>query len=149
MRKRLSRIGNSLALVLDAPIRRQLGIGANTIVKLSTDGKCLFVEPLPPGAEPPRQTLALTPELALERDAPRAIDGLLAHGLSQERFAKLAPNYGRMGSYIGWVKNWDLRKATLEQRLIMARVQKCYEELQAGKSWEDAIQSSTSAGFFS
>jgi antitoxin component of MazEF toxin-antitoxin module len=46
MRKRLSRSGNSLALVIDKPLLEALGIDAETELELSTDGDVLVVAPV-------------------------------------------------------------------------------------------------------
>jgi antitoxin component of MazEF toxin-antitoxin module len=46
MRKKLSRSGNSLALVFDKPLLKALGIDADTELELSTDGEVLVVAPV-------------------------------------------------------------------------------------------------------
>ena len=46
MVKRLTRSGNSLALVIDRPLLEELGIDADTDLELSTDGDVLLVTPL-------------------------------------------------------------------------------------------------------
>jgi antitoxin component of MazEF toxin-antitoxin module len=46
MRKKLTRTGNSLALVLDKDLLEQLGIDAETALELSTDGDVLVVSPV-------------------------------------------------------------------------------------------------------
>jgi len=46
MRKKLTRTGNSLALVLDKDLLEQLGIDAKTPLELSTDGDILVVSPV-------------------------------------------------------------------------------------------------------
>ena len=45
MRKKLTRTGNSLALVLDKPLLDRLGIDADTPLELSTDGDVLVISP--------------------------------------------------------------------------------------------------------
>ena len=45
MVKRLTRSGNSLALVIDRPLLDALAIDANTDLELSTDGDVLVVTP--------------------------------------------------------------------------------------------------------
>ena len=47
MIKRLAKHGSSLALVIDLPILKLLGLNAQSKVTLSTDGKRLIVTPLP------------------------------------------------------------------------------------------------------
>ncbi len=46
MVKRLTKTGNSLALVLDKPLLKQLGIDKNTPLELSTNGDVLVVTPV-------------------------------------------------------------------------------------------------------
>jgi len=46
MRKKLTRTGNSLALVLDRPLLEQLGIDDRTTLEVSTDGRVLIVAPI-------------------------------------------------------------------------------------------------------
>ncbi len=48
MRKKLTKTGNSLALVLEKPLLEQLGIGANTSLEVSTDGHVIVVSPVRP-----------------------------------------------------------------------------------------------------
>jgi len=45
MRKKLTRTGNSLALVLDKPLLDRLGIDADTLLDVSTDGQVLVISP--------------------------------------------------------------------------------------------------------
>ena len=46
MRKRLTKTGNSLALVLDRPVLEATGIGAATPLEVSTDGDVIVVTPV-------------------------------------------------------------------------------------------------------
>ncbi len=46
MVKRLTKHGNSLALVIDKGVLELLGIGAETPLSISTDGKCLIISPV-------------------------------------------------------------------------------------------------------
>ena len=46
MQKKLTRTGNSLALVLDKPLLEALGIDENTIVEVSTNGDVLVMTPV-------------------------------------------------------------------------------------------------------
>jgi len=45
MIKRLTKHGNSLALVIDRPVLDLLEIDADTPLSVTTDGKCLIVSP--------------------------------------------------------------------------------------------------------
>lgn len=46
MKKKLTRTGNSVALVLDKPLLEQLGLDENSEVELSTNGDVLVMTPL-------------------------------------------------------------------------------------------------------
>ncbi|HSP15304.1 MAG TPA: AbrB/MazE/SpoVT family DNA-binding domain-containing protein [Thermoanaerobaculia bacterium] len=46
MVKKLTKTGNSLALVLDKPLLQQLGIDENTELEISTNGDVLVVTPV-------------------------------------------------------------------------------------------------------
>jgi antitoxin component of MazEF toxin-antitoxin module len=47
VRKKLTRTGNSLALVLDKPLLDQVGIDADTPLEVSTDGRVIVISPVP------------------------------------------------------------------------------------------------------
>jgi antitoxin component of MazEF toxin-antitoxin module len=46
MKKKLTRTGNSVALVLDKPVLEQLGLDENSEVEVSTNGDVLVMTPL-------------------------------------------------------------------------------------------------------
>jgi len=46
MVKRLTRTGNSLALILDRPLLEQAGIDETTQVEVSTDGDVIVISPV-------------------------------------------------------------------------------------------------------
>jgi antitoxin MazE len=46
MKKKLSTVGNSLALIIDRPILDLLGIDAETELEIKTDGKGLNITPV-------------------------------------------------------------------------------------------------------
>jgi len=45
MQKKLTRTGNSLALVLDKPLLEKVGIDERTTLEVSTDGNVIIVSP--------------------------------------------------------------------------------------------------------
>jgi antitoxin component of MazEF toxin-antitoxin module len=59
MRKRLTKTGNSLALVLDRPVLEATGIDATTTVEVSTDGDVIVITPVRKGKRAARLGLAL------------------------------------------------------------------------------------------
>jgi len=46
MRKKLTRTGNSLAVVLDKELLEKLGIHAGTPLEISTDGQVVIISPV-------------------------------------------------------------------------------------------------------
>ncbi len=46
MRKRLTKIGNSLGVVLDRPLLDQLGVDAETELEISSDGSVILIAPV-------------------------------------------------------------------------------------------------------
>jgi antitoxin MazE len=46
MRKKLTKTGNSLALVLDKPLLGRVGIDASTPLEVSTDGQVIVILPV-------------------------------------------------------------------------------------------------------
>lgn len=46
MKKKLTRTGNSVALVLDKPLLEELGLDENSDVEISTNGDVLVMTPL-------------------------------------------------------------------------------------------------------
>jgi len=46
MRKKLTKTGNSLALVLDKPLLDRVGIDASTPLEVSTDGQVIVISPV-------------------------------------------------------------------------------------------------------
>lgn len=46
MKKKLTRTGNSMALVLDKPLLEQLGIDENTELEISTNGDVIVLQPV-------------------------------------------------------------------------------------------------------
>ena len=65
MIKKLTRHGNSLALVIDRPILELLNIDPETPLDVSTDGKRLIVAPAKPSAR--RKKFEAAQEWALKR----------------------------------------------------------------------------------
>lgn len=46
MQKRLTKIGNSLGIVLDRPLLERLGVDAETDLEISTDGSVILIAPV-------------------------------------------------------------------------------------------------------
>ena len=75
MVKRLTRHGNSLALVIDKPILELLKMSLDTPLEITTDGRSLIISPARLADR--RSTLAYFLK-ASNRNLGRALDGLVA-----------------------------------------------------------------------
>ncbi|SRR5258706_2554258 len=143
--KTLSRYGNSLALVIDKPIRRMLNIGARTKLKLWTDGRRLIVEPLPEVFEPDAPTAPRPGAPRIDTDGERLkIDAFQVGfsltrrwGMWQEQFDKLYPRKRKLTEYLGWAECFS-HQATIEDLETMRRLEACLLARQGGKTWEEA-----------
>jgi bifunctional DNA-binding transcriptional regulator/antitoxin component of YhaV-PrlF toxin-antitoxin module len=88
MQKRLTRLGNSLALVLDKPLREILGLGPERIVEVKTDGSRLVIEPVRPHVDSRPSRLGPSER----RPSERGQAGPLAAMDEEARFRVLARN---------------------------------------------------------
>ena len=130
MKKRLSVLGNSLALVIDKPMRALLGIGRDTILQVSTDGRRILIEPT--------GELYASVMTATEVDALRVMDTLLQfHGLGQGEFEQLCPCRMRMFAYRGAVMHGAFDD---DIRIVMKRLEVCLRQRIAAAPWELAIR---------
>jgi antitoxin component of MazEF toxin-antitoxin module len=59
MKKRLTRTGNSVAVVLDRPLLEATGLSAESTVEVSTDGDVIVVTPVRPKKRTARLDAAL------------------------------------------------------------------------------------------
>lgn len=59
MKKRLTRTGNSVAVVLDRPLLEATGLDAESTVEVSTDGDVIVVTPVRPKKRTARLDAAL------------------------------------------------------------------------------------------
>jgi virulence-associated protein VagC len=148
MEKKLFRIGNSVALVIDKPLRLALGIKPTTLVRVMTDGQRLIIEPCGERSVEAKRTTAIT-----EQTQARAIaNELMIHlSTSNENFARLtagwrAPNCRlRIMHYKMWLDSvrWDCLSAA-EHRLIR-RFEALYWALRGKATWDEAISAALAA----
>lgn len=144
MEKHLTVVGNGLALLIDKSMRDLLGITRDTRLRISTDGRRLVLEPLPPEAEKPDTNH--TP-LSVQLDALPVARALIdRHLMGAEQFKRISVNSNaRLGAYLGWVENGNLERATAEERTTMMRMQTCLRHLDEGMSWDAAIAAAISS----
>jgi hypothetical protein len=131
MEKRVCTVGNSLAVTIDKPLRRLLNIGRDTVLKMSTDGRRIILEPV--GKRPPPPALTL--------DARSVFDELQGEGIGNAEVLALHhdPTIRRVPLYIGWLMLVDLNGPTEVEAQTLQRFAQCLEERRAGKDWPEAI----------
>jgi antitoxin component of MazEF toxin-antitoxin module len=130
MQKKLTTVGNSLALIFDKPLRRMLGLGPSRMVKLKTDGRRLVIEPV-------EERDVLPYAIALEaRSVLRRL--MEVYGMGENCFRALAPEFKRTLAYDGWLE-FQLEDANASQRATVIRMHECLAALERGAEWPDAI----------
>jgi antitoxin component of MazEF toxin-antitoxin module len=138
MEKHLQRYGNSLALVIEKPILRALGIGRKTKLAMRTDGRRLIIEPLPDVFEP-----VVDPDVErLKLDAHEVASRLVhRHGMWQTQLDRLWPGCWNPLLYLSRAEQWTSGSdATEDQLQTMRRMEACLIALQEKKNWDEAIE---------
>src|SRR3954468_19319230 len=117
--KRLCPLGNSLALIIDLPIRRRLGLGRQTELRVYTDGQRIIVERLQRPAHDPVEAARIA--FDLRKNAFVETVGFIEHAVGPEHRAH--PGAGRTSL-------WSLRSqiahatnGTPSQLLLMDRLE--------------------------
>jgi hypothetical protein len=144
MRKKLTTLGNSLALVIDKPLRKMMALAPGAWVRITTNGSALVVE----RCEPPSSEAEPEGKPAPVREPPsllqrRAISTLFElvnrHHMSDVRFRRLCTWDSRFIGYLGWLKCTNLAQATPVELATIDRFEACLRELRAERSWDEAI----------
>jgi hypothetical protein len=148
MEKKLFTIGNSVALVIDKPLRRALGIEANTIVRLMTDGQRLIIEPCGERTiEAKRNARAaarasVVSEQKLAHDV--AYDLLTGHSMPNERFVRLTAGWRALILHIRRYEQWTLyarwEHLTDAERRGVRRFGIFHAAVKAGEDYDEAIE---------
>jgi bifunctional DNA-binding transcriptional regulator/antitoxin component of YhaV-PrlF toxin-antitoxin module len=136
MQKKLAIVGNSLALVIDKPLRRMLGLRPDTMVRLTIDGRRLIIEPLEP--EAPRAVSSGPPSNARLEMIRTLRDLGGRYGMTQDQFRRLHHGGIRLGAYHGQLAS-NLLPEDAAELATMQRLKECLRALHAGASWDDAI----------
>jgi antitoxin component of MazEF toxin-antitoxin module len=147
MRKKLIRIGNSLAVVIDKPLRKLMQLSPTLEVEIEFDGMRLTIERAmerePDEQDPSTSSTSGTERLSasLIRNAGPIANVLATRfAMSMEHFSSLCPGYTRMMRYLAWSASTDsVRDADAEHRAIVRRMHLCYEQLANGRNWSDAV----------
>lgn len=168
MKKRLCMIGNSLAVIIDAPIRRMLNLGTRSVLRVTTDGRRIIIEPTGEILEPSElrnARRALRARSEAETSARKTGDGddryeeIDLYGLGMDArsiFLELAdrrgmnpdrlaaiwhepnPRYLRIGA---WLSDPNCAVNANEAELAsILRMRRCRELLRAGATWDVALR---------
>jgi hypothetical protein len=157
--KRLCKVGNSLAIIIERPILRTLGIGNRALLRVSTDGERIIIEPtgkLVPEHEMKRrrgwrrsnEPSALVPPTYLQDtslDAYALRKGALemrrelveTYGMTDEQTKQLHHSYPRFfAAFCERALYYEMSERELR---TLARLQYCLTRLRAGDAWSAAI----------
>ncbi len=142
MQNPLIRSGNSLALVIDKPLRRMMALGPSRVVDVRTDGRRLIVEAVPEdkvsGCDSVEaQTAPAVPPVVLMEAANVARQLVELHGMSEEELGRLYPACRRISRYLAYADAAEHAKP--EEQRAMYRLHVCHGQLVAGRSWEEAM----------
>lgn len=131
MEKHLVPFGNSLGLVIERPIRDLLHLTRETPLRISTDGRCIIIEPLAPRPAP-----------AKKLDARRIVEELviIGGGPPQELHEKLHPGIGCRAvlECVAWGDGLSNPLSAADQ-LQLDRYRVVLERRRAGDGWGAAI----------
>jgi virulence-associated protein VagC len=134
-------LGNSLALIIDKPLRRALNIGRTTPLDVRTDGRRLIIEPVAKPTHDPHRIACMTFEM--------------------RRFAALETGQiliGQLGPHHMHQLGWERRlfehfmshldyalQTTPQENLVMDRLEHLRAALDAGHKLDEAIQIAVAA----
>jgi hypothetical protein len=133
VQKKVTTVGNSVALVLDKPICDLLGIRRDSMVRLTTDGRRLIVEPLDEQIGPPPVSASLL-------DALPVLTALTDEFMmTREQFSRLHHGGQSMGAYRGWLRYGFADEASSTELATIQRLEACLRSLRSGGSWDASI----------
>ncbi|CAN5870477.1 hypothetical protein BH11MYX2_BH11MYX2_32490 [soil metagenome] len=148
MRKKLTVIGNSVALIIDKPLRRLMELAPSLEVDVRFDGARLIVEAVSAPAANANTQPAFASRadgarlpLAMVLDAGRVARTLVEQfDMSPEYLVQLYPGVTRLARYLGWAGNQEcVRTADATQAAVVRRMHLCWEQLVLGRSWAETI----------
>ncbi|MBA3465588.1 MAG: hypothetical protein H0T46_36995 [Deltaproteobacteria bacterium] len=123
-------------MTIDKPILRLLGIGRNSRVKLTTDGRRLVVEPIRPLPDDPNASVSLTQAEAV--DGVRVMLELTErYGMSAREFAAFSlrrKSPDSMSTALAYGSAGDK-----QDRLTMERARVCLRLRKQGQQWDEII----------
>jgi hypothetical protein len=153
MEKKLVAVGNGLALFIDRPLQRLLGLDATTLVAVSTDGVRLTIEPC--GVNTPKKKAPVEPwdaprflklslaasseERRIEYGAPAVFEDLMARGLTDDHMLQLHHRYWPVDVYCQFRAAPRPLRLDANDRDDDRRLEQCLCILRDGGEWGPAI----------
>jgi antitoxin component of MazEF toxin-antitoxin module len=146
--KKLVRVGNSVAVVLDKSLRQALGIKPTTLVRVLTDGQRIIIEPTGERTVEAKQTVAITERMRALQIAYRMLRN---DSMGNEQCAQLTCAWAvrrpmlSVLSYIGWLERVDWDTLSVAELRVIRRFEIASTALQADASWPEAIAAAVAA----
>ena len=140
MEKRLTSVGNSVAMIIDRALCRMFDLRRGSSVRVSVDGQRIVIEPLGVHA-PPRQPSP--------RPAPttvQIVETLVIRNIPASAIARLHPGIKHPRPHamlIGWADGLGPSPSP-EDQLIARRMHICLAQLLAGVAWDAAVDAALS-----
>ena len=148
MQKKLFKIGNSVALVIDKSLRNALGIKATTLVRVTTDGSRIIIEPNGERTVEQLHAIAVTGKT---RALAIASDLLRNWHVSNDRFAEVCAGWNRPNvrlrimHYGMWCERVDWHSMSPAEQRLIRRFDVLHTTLCTGAYWEHAVTAALTA----
>jgi len=134
--KRLCHLGNSLALIIDKPLLRSLGLGTRTELIVYSDGRRIIAERLPRPAHDPAEAARIA--FDLRKTAFLETAELLEHAIGPQHMEQLGAGHTQFRSFrsrIAYATN-----GTPSELLLMDRLEHVRAAWDTRPSTEEAIR---------
>lgn len=139
--KHLTKLGNSLALIIDRPMLHSLGFGAKSKLRVHCDGHRLIVEEARPHHDPKR---AANAAFAIRRDALMQSARHLEHIVGPDTMEQLGAGRIRFTQFVS--RMTYQKSCTPAESLVMDRLEHVRSEYDGStKTMEEAVASAIAA----
>jgi antitoxin component of MazEF toxin-antitoxin module len=144
MEKVLTTLGNSVALVIDQPLCRLLGMRRGSRVRVTSDGQRLVIDPVPDEQhheQPGQQKLRKQPQ-PVEFPFERIVETLVCWHISEDAIRALHP--GIVGprphsELLVWASRFRPESPEIDQQYAR-RFRTCFEKVRTGSTWPAAVE---------
>lgn len=146
MEKKLIKVGNSVALVIDKSFRDELGIVPTTVVRVVCDGERLIVQKSGDRADDKRRAAKMSEEVRARAIANALIRTYQMSNAALDRLtAAWKRGIHRPLLYLGWIESTSWDAVSDAERRVVRRFEAAYLALRAQRGWEDAIAAALQA----